>query len=256
VTEKPFVVTSSEADRLIKAAKENDVMVSTYHNRHWDGWVLRAVREVVEKKSIGDVYRVDLNMGNYSMPKDWWRTSKSVSGGIMYDWGCHLLEYALQVTPGNLTEVSGFAHTGYWESQAPRDFKWRGDMNEDDASLVARFDSGAHIHLRISQLNAVKGTPIMAITGTKGAYTINTFGWDGREDEWTLRKVLKSGKISETTGKHPKAQGQKFYDNIADYLTGQADLVISPEWARRPIHILDLAGKSAEKGKAIKAKHG
>ncbi len=42
VTEKPFVINTSEADRLIAQAEKKDVMVSTYHNRHWDGWVLRA----------------------------------------------------------------------------------------------------------------------------------------------------------------------------------------------------------------------
>ena len=33
------------------------------------------------------------------------------------------------------------------------------------------------------------------------------------------------------------------------------DLIITPEWSRRPIHILDLACRSAESGKTIKAKY-
>ncbi|MEM9884047.1 MAG: Gfo/Idh/MocA family oxidoreductase, partial [Planctomycetota bacterium] len=59
VTEKPFVVTTSQADRLIRLAEDRGVMVSTYHNRHWDGWIVRAVREVVDKGIIGDVFRVE-----------------------------------------------------------------------------------------------------------------------------------------------------------------------------------------------------
>lgn len=34
-----------------------------------------------------------------------------------------------------------------------------------------------------------------------------------------------------------------------------AKLVITGEWARRPIHILDLAGRSAKLRRAIKAKY-
>lgn len=255
VTEKPFVVTTAEADKLIAAAEKKDVMVSTYHNRHWDGWIMRAVNEVVTKRAIGDVYRVDLVMGGYGMPRDWWRTSKSISGGVLYDWGCHLLEYALQVTPGKMTEVSGYAQTGYWESQAPKRFPWIGDMNEDDASAAVRFDSGALINLRISQLNAASNEPTMKIWGTRGCYEINTF-WDSADKQWTHYKANAKGKISERSGKHPKAKGHLFYKNIAEYMTGQADLVITPEWARRPIHILDLAGQSAKKGKALATKHG
>jgi len=257
VTEKPFVIGTTQADRLIKAAKENDVVVSTYHNRHWDGWILKAVKEVVDNKKIGDVYRVDLTFGNYSMPRDWWRTSKSISGGVLYDWGCHLLEYALQLTPGNLTEVSGYAQHGHWEAQAPKGFPFIGDMNEDDASLVARFDTGAHIHLRVSHLNAEAGVPFMKVYGTKGVYImLNMGGAKSDKPGWLMRRVLKSGKISETTGNHVKSRGELFYKNVAGYLTGKEELIITPEWARRPIHILDLADKSATKGKAVKAKYG
>ena len=47
----------------------------------------------------------------------------------------------------------------------------------------------------------------------------------------------------------------KFYQNIADHLTKNTKLVITGEWARRPIHILDLACQSAAKGKTFPAKY-
>ena len=40
--------------------------------------------------------------------------------------------------------------------------------------------------------------------------------------------------------------------NIAAHLTKGAPLAITPEWARRPIHILDLADRSARAGRALK----
>lgn len=250
VTEKPFVLTTSEADRLIAAAKQHKVMVSTYHNRHWDGWIVRAVREVVDKKIIGDVFKIDAQMGGYAMPRPWWRTSKSMSGGVLYDWGVHLLEYCLQLIPSTLTEVSGFAQNGFWEAQSPKSFPWRGDMNEDEATAVVRFANGAFVNLSISQLRTTPNPAFLTIHGTKGSYAID---WKG----WTLRKAGRQNKMTEKTGKHPKSDGGNiFYQNIADYMTGQAKLVITPEWARRPIHILDLAVKSAAKNRALKAKYG
>ncbi|MEM7578115.1 MAG: Gfo/Idh/MocA family oxidoreductase [Planctomycetota bacterium] len=255
VTEKPFVLTTAQADKLIAAAKQKRVTVSTYHNRHWDGWIVRAVREVVDKGIIGDVFRVEAHMdafGGYAMPRDWWRTSRSISGGVLYDWGVHLLEYSLQLIPDPVVEVSGFAKEGYWESVAPKNFPWKGDMNEDEAHAIVRFAGGQMLHLSISMLRSEADTRkhFLTAVGTKGSYNI---GWEG----WTTRIANRKHELVEKTGKHPKSDGGKiFYRNVADHFTGKDKLVITPQWARRPIHILDLAGKSATRGKALKAKYG
>ena len=249
VTEKPFVVTTEEADKLIALAKKHKVMVSTYHNRHWDGWILRAKQQIVDKGAIGEVYKVEAHMGGYGMPRDWWRTSKSISGGILYDWGVHLLEYALQVVPSQVSEVTGFAHTGYWADKASKTWPWKQDANEDHAAAVVRFKNGAYINLSISQLNAAGREHMIEFHGTKGCYLIN---WQG----WTTKIAGAKGKPVEKTGKHPKSRGDLFYKNIAQYLVGNEDLIITPQWARRPIHILDLANRSAKQNKTLTAKYG
>lgn len=249
VTEKPFVITTAECDRLIKLAEQKKLLVSTYHNRHWDGWIMRAKREIVDKGIIGDVYKVEAHMGSYGMPKDWWRTSKTISGGILYDWGVHLLEYALQIIPSEMVEVSGFAVNGYWAGKMKKNAPWKTDANEDDASAIIRFDNGAMINLSISQLRSDPRPNMIAFHGTGGAYEIN---WNN----WTTRTPNRKGELVEKTGKHPTSKGHLFYQNIADHLTGKEKLVITPQWARRPIHALDLACRSAAQNKALKVKYG
>jgi predicted dehydrogenase len=253
VTEKPFVLTTAQADKLIALAEEHDVMVSTYHNRHWDGWIRRA-RNEVEKGSLGEIHRVELRFGGYGPPKDWWRSSKSISGGVMFDWGVHLLEYALQVTPGNISEVAGFARTGHWEKEVGDRLRFSGDLNEDEATAVVRFDSGAMIDLRITQLDPTPRPPV-SIFGSRGSYVIQRFGGE-ETDPWVMNKVDAKHNIKQTSGKHWPSKGHLFYKNIVDHLTGKDDLSITPEWARRPIHILDLADRSARRNRAVRAKHG
>lgn len=256
VVEKPLTVTTAEADKLIALGKKHDVMVSTYHNRHWDGWIMRAVKEIVGKQTLGEVYKIDCRIGDYEMPREWWRSSKSISGGILYDWGVHFLEYSLQLLPGaSLTEVSGYSVEGYWPAKMKKSHPFKNDANEDEARAIARFDNGAYISLTVSQLQSDPAPYRLAITGTKGTYEI-AFYQGEENDGWTLRKANAKGELIEKKGKHPKDKGHLFYKNVAEYLTGQAKLVITPEWARRPIHILDLAAKSAKQGRALKAKHG
>ncbi len=245
VLEKPMAITTAECDAMIAAAKDKGVIVSTYHNRHWDGWILKAL-EIVRAGTIGDVVRVDLHMGSHNAPHAWWRSSRSISGGILYDWGVHLLEYALQVIPSPITEVSGYAHEGYWSAQAGHPYPK--DANEDEAQVTVRFASGQRVNLRLSSIDTTPERGFMKITGTKGAHLIE---WN----DYETTVALPGGLIQTTRGKNPDGQGHKFYENIAAHLTRGEALVITGEWARRPIHILDLGVQSAKQGRALPVVH-
>ncbi|MCJ8329380.1 MAG: Gfo/Idh/MocA family oxidoreductase [Lentisphaeria bacterium] len=240
--EKPLAITTKECDAMFAEAKKQKLVISTYHNRHWDGCALAAVENVVKNKSIGKIVSIDIAWGGYGKPGDWWRSSKTISGGILYDWGVHLLEYSLQIIQDDLVEVSGFAHNGFWGPQTA----WKKDCNEDDATAIARFKSGAYIKLNITQLDLTKRPYTIQVRGTKGAYD---FGLS----DYQLTTMNDDGTLSITKGSSPPGQSHKFYKNIANHLTKGTKLVITPEWSRKPIHILDLAVQSAKKGHAIKA---
>ena len=243
VCEKPLAITTAECDAMIAAAKKSGVVLSTYHNRHWDGWILRAVEQIKKKKVIGEIYRVEARMGSRSLPGDWWRTSRTISGGILYDWGVHLLEYGLQLIESDITEVSGFSKTGYW---APKT-QWKKDTNEDEAEAVVRFRNGSWLTLNITSLDSNAKPGFLEITGTEGSYVIEGSGY-------TIHKRDGQNYSLEQGAHYPNAW-KKFYGNIADHLTKGAKLVITPEWSRRPIHILDLAAQSAKQGRTLAAKY-
>ena len=230
---------------MIAAARDTGVIVSTYHNRHWDGWILRA-NELFRAGAFGDIVRIDLRMGQHARPGDWWRSSRSISGGILYDWGVHLLEYSLQLITAPVTEVSGYAWSGYWAGQP--DAKWGADTNEDEAQATVRFASGQRVNLTITQLDGVPDRGFMKIVGTKASHVID---WSGSE---TITGHP-GGRVTTERAPNPKAEGEKFYQNIAAHLTTGEALVITGEWARRPIHILDLAVQSAKAGRALPVKY-
>jgi scyllo-inositol 2-dehydrogenase (NADP+) len=242
VCEKPFAVTTAECDRMIATAKKHGTVLSTYHNRHWDGCILAALKQV-RSGLIGDAYRVEAHVGGHGQPGDWWRTSKTISGGILYDWGVHLLEYSLQILASDILEVSGVAHTGYW---APRT-AWKEDTHEDEGMAVVRFANGKWLTLNVSCLDSHPKRGMVEVTGTKG-----TLIMEGSHNE----VITHDGPhVITTRYKNPDSEGWRFYQNIADHLVGGAKLAITPEWARRPIHIIDLANRSARLGRALRAKY-
>ncbi|MBS12255.1 MAG: dehydrogenase [Gemmatimonadetes bacterium] len=243
ISEKPLAITTAECDAMIREAKKRRLVLTTYHNRHWDGCVLEALKHIKREKAIGDVYRVEAHIGGYGQPGDWWRSSKSISGGILYDWGVHLLEYALQIIDDDMTEVTGYASKGFWASKTA----WKKDTNEDIASAVVRFKSGKWLTLTVSTIESNPKAGQLEISGTKGSYV-----FDGGTYE--LIHQVRDQKVH-VKGKNMPSEWAKFYKNVANHLVKGTKLVITPEWARRPIHILDLAGQSVKRKKALPTKY-
>lgn len=239
VCEKPLAITTAEVDAMIEAARASDVMISAYHNRHWDGRILQAVELVKNQKLIGDVIRIECHMGGYGKPGDWWRTSRTISGGILYDWGVHLLEYSLQLIEAPLHEITGVRHSGFWGPQTA----WKDDANEDEGFVVVRFESGQWLTLTITSIDSKGKDGWLEITGTKGTLVL-----DGSDSKLYQRA---DGRFTVTHIPNPADEGQRYYDNVCAHLLKGEPLVITPEWARRPIHILDLARQSAESGRAL-----
>ncbi len=242
VSEKPMAIITAECDALITAARERGVMLSAFHNRHWDGCILRALAQVRERGVIGEVFRVDARVSAYGKPVDEWRSRRSLSGGILYDWGVHLLDYILQVVDSEVTEVSGFSKTGFWAEE----IAWKTDANEDAAYAAIRFKSGAWATLNVSQLDTNPHPGLLEIVGTRGSYTIVDL------ERYRLVRYETGARIEEE-GPHDPPQFEKYFENVAAHLTRGEPLVITPEWARRPVHILDLAGQSAREGRTLPA---
>lgn len=239
--EKPLAITTAECDAMIAEAKKRKLVLTTYHNRHWDGCILEAVDLIKKKKVIGDVYKATAHMGSNGCPGDWWRSSKSISGGVNYDWGVHLLEYSLQIMDGAISEVSGHIREGFWKTA------WKKDTYEDEGFIVTRFDDGKWMTLTNTHLDSRRRPYIVEFTGTKGTLLMGG-------NNYTLIQC-KDGETITTEGNARKGEQWRYYKNVANHMVKGTDLVISAEWSRRPIHILDLGNKSARAGKAMKAKY-
>jgi len=244
VCEKPLAIKTKEVDKMIAAARAAGVVLSTYHNRHWDGWIIDAVQRVKKERQIGDIIRIDCRMGSRSNPGDWWRASRTMSGGLLYDWGVHLIEYCLQLIDSHVTQVCGFTHSGYW---APHT-RWKNDTIEDDAQAVLRFDSGQWVTLSISNIESNPRAGFLEITGTEGSYIID---WQN----YTL--IVRNGTHERLVrGPHSQSLHDRFYKNLRDHLINREPLIITADWSRRPIHFIEMAYLSAKQGRAVPTRYG
>lgn len=228
ITEKPFCLTVAEATAMIDAAKANGVMLSTFHNRRWDGDYL-AIRDVIDRGIIGEVFHVEASGGGWGHPGHWWRSDKKISGGAFYDWGAHFVDWVLGIVPGPMKNVTGFFHKRVWDDIT----------NEDHTQATIRFASGAYADVQISTI-ARAPKPRWRILGTKG----------GILDEGGSLQVF--GDMAGITGRaevpYQKTNWQAYYDNVAAHLLRGEPLAVTPESARRVIAVIETAEKSAKSG--------
>jgi len=244
ITEKPFVVHVSEADELIALAREKGVMLSTYHNRHWDPDIL-TVRDIVESGVIGDVYSIECNMVGYGMPGQQWRSHKPISGGMLYDMGTHQFEKILQLVPwadrrGNRINRKATLYGNFVKKV------WHSSSNEDYCRAYVRFEDGVEAQLIQSNLCAAK-KPLWTVLGTSGAIVFENW-----ESGAMVTTVDNSGR--QITSQYPAIRGvgwQGYYKNVADHLLSGAPLIITPEWAKGTIQCLEGCEIAARENRLV-----
>lgn len=234
VLEKPFCLTVEEANSMVDTAREQNVMLSLFHNRRWDGDYM-AIKKIIAKGLIGEVFHIEATANQYNHPRFWWRSDKKVSGGLFYDWGAHVVDWILNLVPSELTQVMGDLQKRVWNSVT----------NEDHGCINMRFANGVTAQFMISNIAALSG-PGWRILGTKGALQEQE---GGRIDYVShVRDIREEGhvKIDLTS------EGAKYYyRNIADHLLFGEDLIVKPEQARRVIAVIEAAQDSAKAGRSL-----
>jgi predicted dehydrogenase len=96
ICEKPIALSSKEAQEMYVATEKAGVIFSVHQNRRWDEDFL-TVKKIIKSKQIGEVYLIESRvMGANGIPGDW-RKKKAQGGGMMLDWGVHLIDQALQM---------------------------------------------------------------------------------------------------------------------------------------------------------------
>jgi predicted dehydrogenase len=234
VLEKPFCITIEEANEMIATAREKRVMLSLFHNRRWDADYL-TIKDILARGLIGEIFHIECQNAGYNHPGFWWRSDKKISGGVMYDWGAHFLDWILGLVPSKITQVTGDFQKRVWHMVT----------NEDHGQAWIRFENGVTASYLTSTIAAIGG-PKWRILGTLGAIEAN---WG---DEITVVSygsgVRQDSKIKVTI---PSGGATPYYRNIADHLLMGEELIVKPEQARRVIGVIDAAQRSAAKGVSV-----
>ncbi|OGG51226.1 MAG: hypothetical protein A3F84_17900 [Candidatus Handelsmanbacteria bacterium RIFCSPLOWO2_12_FULL_64_10] len=251
VVDKIMCMSANEAERMIAARDRRGVLLSVFHNRRWDGDFL-TVRKVVEEGLLGEVYRYECAILRHRAPRGW-RAEASHAGSILFDWGAHFIDQALLLC-GRPESVL---------CDAVPDRVW-GTNVEGYVRCRIRFSGGVLYEAEVGHVAQI-GKPRWYALGDRGALIKE--GLDPQEAAMVAGDIAAAVEAPEHRARVVTAVGglraemrvetlrgdwRAYYRNVAEALSGGADLAVKPEQALVAMRVMDGAMRSARTGEVVK----
>ncbi|QMU26769.1 oxidoreductase [Adhaeribacter radiodurans] len=252
VMEKPFTVTTQEANELINLSKEQNCILTVFQNRRWDG-DFRTIHQVVTQKLLGKpvYYEAHYDRFRNYIEANTWKEETGPGSGLLYNLGSHMMDQAL-VLFGKPQAIT--AHLGTQRPGGKIDDYY--DITLHYPELVASIKS--------SYLVREPG-PRYILNGTEGSF--HKYGIDPQEEalkagqtltspNWGQEPVADWGKLNTQlnglhfTGTIETLPGSypAFYQNVYEAIRLGKELQVKPEEAALGIQLIELAQQSnAEK---------
>lgn len=249
IVEKPMTMTYESAKRMVKAAEENGKHLFVHQSSRWDRDFL-LLKQVIESGKLGDILQIEsrVTLCDKGWP-EWgiegagnpWRIKAEYGGGMLYDWGPHLVDEMMLLMGKEPRGVFGFLQSGVWSKEV------------DDYFFALLDYDNVVCQIECSN-NARIPAPRWHVIGTKGTFMV-----EGKPDPvWedvVIDYVNDQGESmkEEITLVGAKESGLEggFYRDLAKFLEGDLDHFVSMYETANVVKVLELIKKSSEERKYI-----
>ena len=257
ISEKPVTLSVADLDEMISVAEECGVLFTVHQNRRWDDDYL-TMKNIVDRNILGRVFRIESRVqGSRGIPGDW-RKEKGHGGGMVYDWGVHLLDQALTLNDNNRLE-SVYAHiTNITNEEC-----------DDGFYAELRFENGLYYMVEVTTNNFIS-LPRWYILGENGTSVIEDWNLNGKStlvhnwDKIDSVPVKAGTGITKTMAPRtdetihdeplPTAHGKwiQYYDNIYDVICSGAQQIVTYRQMRRCLKLIQAIFESAANDAVIR----
>ena len=240
---------------VMEVAKETGKIFYPRQNRRWDKDYL-TMKKLFDEKTLGDVFHIESRYhGSRGIPGDW-RGIKEKGGGMMFDWGVHLLDRMVLMVPEKIKKVyAKMTHV-------------TNDEVDDGFIMNMEFENGITATVEVGTCNFIT-LPLWYLCGDQGTAEIKDFQDPGHmvilrswEDKDATPILMGEG-LSKTMAPRnadsvddlplPDIQYDRneLYSNLCDCVLGKAEQIVKPEEALRVLKLMEAALESDEKGVAV-----
>jgi scyllo-inositol 2-dehydrogenase (NADP+) len=255
IVEKPFTQTYAQAMELAELAEKNNLVLSIFHNRRWDGDFL-TVKQVLNQELLGRLVSYEAHFDRFRnfIQKGTWKEDPSTGTGTLYNLGSHMIDQALVLfgKPASITA----------DIRILRD----GGKVDDFFELWLEYPQ-VKVKLCGSYLVKEPG-PRYILHGIEGSFL--KWGLDPQEDALKQGKLPNSPDWGKESSQHyglinttydgkdmyeniPTLAGNyiDFYENIFHAIRHGQSLEVTPQQGADVVRVIEAAMESARWKKAI-----
>lgn len=252
VIDKPFALDLAEAEALVELADKQQLLLSIFHNRRWDGDFL-TVRRLLAEGALGQIAQFESHFDRYRPEvRQRWREAGGPGSGLWFDLGPHILDQSLQL----------FGQPDWIQADLAQ--QRPGALSDDYFHVVLGYGA-LRVILHGSCL--VSATmPRFVIHGSTGSFI--KFGMDvqeeqlklglrppladwGRDPEPGLLSRILDGQPQQTAVAGEAGDYGAYYRGICAAITGKGANPVPAAEALAVMALLDLAQESHSQGKRL-----
>lgn len=248
VCEKPVEMTVKALDEMIEAANRTGSLFTVHQNRRWDVDFL-AIKEIIDSGKIGAPIRIESRIhGSRGIPSDW-RCQKAHGGGMILDWGVHLIDQMLQLFTDRVVRVS-CVNTHITNQEV-----------DDGFRLDLTFASGCTAYIEVGTYNfiALPRFYMQAKDGSaiiedwrKNAHVVKCKYWHENDvlPVQTAAGITKTMAprdevtVDEYDWERPVSDVHDFYRNLVRAIDGTEQMLIRHREVRRVMQVMEAAFES------------
>jgi predicted dehydrogenase len=214
--EKPMALTTADCDRMIAAARANNVRLGVAYYRHFYPLVAR-VKEIIDSGELGKISLAQINAFEFFNPPEdhpryWFLERAKSGGGPMMDFGCHRLEVLTNLF-GTVKQLKSLISNEVFGREV-----------EDTACALLQFENGACANLSVTHA-AAEAQDALDIFGTNGSIHVPVL--NGSE-------MLIKTETGERTERHAPAENihQPLIEDFADAVLNGKKPAVTGETGR------------------------
>ena len=257
VCEKPVAMNTEELREMIAAADETGKLFTVHHNRRWDR-DYRIVKTILADGTIGRPYFIESRVQGSRGAMHGWRGYKVNGGGMVLDWGVHLVDQLLDMTDSPVVSVDAHLLSVFTPEV------------EDNIKILLRFENGLSALCEMST-NCFVNLPRWHVSGTDGTAVVEGWGCHGKivkldtdeKMEWADDIVYTEAGPTRTMAPRPvhttkelplpdvQSDWSDYYRNIVEVLEGRAKATVQLSQVLRVMKVIDTVFASAEAGHGL-----
>lgn len=256
ISEKPVAMDSAELEEMIAAANRAGKLFTVHQNRRWDEDYL-TVKKMVDSHELGSVFRIESRvMGSRGIPSGW-REEKEHGGGMLLDWGVHLLDQMLMMMEGRklLSVHASMTHITNPEC-------------DDGFTAFCTFEGGLEWIVEVGTCHFVE-VPRWYVFGDAGSSVIRNWACEGEvvkifnRGEDDVAPIQAGAGITRTMAPRNErtvktfpvekvsSDWAEFYKNVIAVLNGKAKIVVTHDQLRACMKLIEAIFESARTGKPV-----